>query len=418
MEHEDVYDPALLIQTRDAIRLSSSLFRVYVDQTPVFWSHVLVLADTDPQVFCRTLDWTDPSEFSLTIRMVDLSTFCTSDDEELYDVLKFTVTSLIEVLDPHLERCYSLNIQTANTLLLDFLLRHLQWSDASNMEEFTTSFAVVSYARFRPHRLMQFDFASSPPFGDVTSPFTTLSLVANDVPSPVVTYTASSIPSLTIHQPSYLPFTWADLLRFFNASPVLDSLSLDGVILTVDSGTIMVMEPFEFFCEICVNFRGRRSTACLLSHINIQALSTLKVIIQDRLDMLCLALCPALVGVAINLVLKGECSEITGVDRVFYLLHKVECLDLRDACDAIWEAFRAACRVRARWPGLNKNVCPSLRRLMVSATPVSMVVDLLDDRAVSGYTKLESVHLGLMVDGDDRHDLSWFDSRAIRVDTD
>ncbi|KAJ7637958.1 hypothetical protein DFH06DRAFT_1138605 [Mycena polygramma] len=375
MEHDTVYDPCLLIRTRESVRLVHSQFKSYVDARPEFWSHIVVTIDDDPLVLSRVLESTGTSEFSLTIRMVDFSTLVAGFADGWFDRVDETVAPLMELLDAHMERCYALN-------------------------DFTVSFGSYHFSHFRPPDLMDFSFNKSPLLPDITDPFTKLSFVRHSVPDPVFTYTSGQC-------------SWPNLARIMDATPTLCVMGIDGISMTVTPSAFMIPVAFNFLHTLEVNFRGDRSTACLVAHLNAPQLRTLKIMVQDRMDMVCLAICTGLLWDIKELVIQGACEDITGVDQVFHLMHRLVSLDLSAAGPSFLRAFHVASLQPPRSHGPNWNACPALRHLLVSNTHVGVVVDLLEARMGMSYARLDTVHLGLMADGDDVGALDWFNERSI-----
>ncbi|KAJ7660716.1 hypothetical protein DFH06DRAFT_1325983 [Mycena polygramma] len=317
MEHDTVYDPCVLLRTRDSARLVHSQFKIYVDARPEFWSHIVVTIDDDPLVLSRVLESTGSSEFSLTIRMVDFSTLVAGFADGWFDRVEETVAPLMELLDAHMERCYALNVQTANEAVMAVLLEHLQWMDAHALEDFTVSFGSYHFSHFRSPSLMEFTFADSPLLQEIMAPFTQLSFVRHAVPDPVFTYASGRCRSLTVHQPVHRPFSWPDLARIMDATPTLCVLTVDGIFMGVTPSAFMIPVAFNFLHTLEVNFRGNRSTACIVAHLNAPQLRTLKVTVQDRMDMVCLAVCTGLLWDIKELVIQGHCEDITGVDQAY-----------------------------------------------------------------------------------------------------
>ncbi|KAJ7662642.1 hypothetical protein DFH06DRAFT_1325001 [Mycena polygramma] len=412
MEHDTVYDPCVLLRTRDSARLVHSQFKSYVDARPEFWSHIVVTIDDDPLVLSRVLESTGSSEFSLTIRMVDFSTLVAGFADGWFDRVEETVAPLMELLDAHMERCYALNVQTANEAVMAVLLEHLQWMDAHALEDFTVSFGSYHFSHFRSPSLMEFTFADSPLLQEIMAPFTQLSFVRHAVPDPVFTYASGRCRSLTVHQPVHRPFSWPDLARIMDATPTLCVLTVDGIFMGVTPSAFMIPVAFNFLHTLEVNFRGNRSTACIVAHLNAPQLRTLKVKVQDRMDMVCLAVCTGLLWDIKELVIQGHCEDITGVDQVFRLMHRLVSLDLRGAGSSFLQAFHVASLQPPRSHGPNWNACPALRHLLVSNTHVGAVVDLLEVRMGMSYARLDTVHFGLMADDDDIG-VAWFQERSI-----
>ncbi|KAJ6453031.1 hypothetical protein C8R47DRAFT_1229180 [Mycena vitilis] len=125
MEHDTVYDPCVLLRTRDSARLVHTQFKSYVDARPEFWSHIVVTIDDDSLVLSRVLESTGSSEFSLTIRMVDFSTLVAG----FADASPFTVilaTSFIQELGSAGARTYTREEIQALTGSAD--LRYINWA--------------------------------------------------------------------------------------------------------------------------------------------------------------------------------------------------------------------------------------------------------------------------------------------------
>ncbi|KAJ6449081.1 hypothetical protein C8R47DRAFT_1084823 [Mycena vitilis] len=118
MEHDTVYDPCVLLRIRDSARLVHTQFKSYVDARPEFGPTLVLGIHRSSEV----------------LRMVGV--------EE-------TVAPLMELLDAHMERCYALNVQTANEAVMAVLLEHLQWMDAHALEDFTVSFGSYHFSHRR-----------------------------------------------------------------------------------------------------------------------------------------------------------------------------------------------------------------------------------------------------------------------------
>ncbi|KAJ7601437.1 hypothetical protein DFH06DRAFT_1154100, partial [Mycena polygramma] len=345
MDNDDLYEPDVIIRTRNAIRLAHSVFKDYADRRPEFWSHVLVTPLTRPVALGRALKRTRGAEFCVTIRLDDAA--CCASVWERDEDMAADVHRLMHIIgDFSMRKCYSMNVLGVTARHVSLVLLHLEFECTRNLEDLTITFGTASYASFEIERR----FLLKPKF-DPHAPFTGLSILSDDVPTILITHVASDHPSLRVQQPSNRPMTWLDLVRFCEATPTLYSMALDNIHFSGIPNSIMIPLPLNVLHSLEVDFRGNRAMAVMVSRLNIPSLLVLKMVVRTDTDILCWSHC---VGLLMNVQ------------------------------ESNWSA------------------CPSLERLALGAVPIDTVISVLEDRANMGYKSVSCVEVEVVIAPEER----------------
>ncbi|KAJ7605403.1 hypothetical protein DFH06DRAFT_1150611 [Mycena polygramma] len=409
MDNDDLYEPDVIIRTRNAIRLAHSVFKDYADRRPEFWSHVLVTPLTRPVALGRALKRTRGAEFCVTIRLDDAA--CCASVWERDEDMAADVHRLMHIIgDFSMRKCYSMNVLGVTARHVSLVLLHLEFECTRNLEDLTITFGTASYASFEIERR----FLLKPKF-DPHAPFTGLSILSDDVPTTLITHVASDHPSLRVQQPSNRPMTWLDLVRFCEATPTLYSMALDNIHFSGIPNSIMIPLPLNVLHSLEVDFRGNRAMAVMVSRLNIPSLLVLKMVVRTDTDILCWSHCVGLLMNVQEVIIAGTCDNGRNVRDLFRLMHCVASLDLRKASSLFIQAFHSGSLQPSLNPSQNWSACPSLERLALGAVPIDTVISVLEDRANMGYKSVSCVEVEVVIAPEERGVLDWFHSRGISV---
>jgi hypothetical protein len=414
MEHDEAYDPAVLIDTRLAILLAHSNFRDWAVANPVFWSHVLITGSTQIISICMAMARVPDSGFALTIRLVDPEPFLAVSSGDLYDTIAFHLDRIVDAIEDKMHLCYDLTIQAMNPIVLRMLLDRIQAFSVPTLETLNVSFGVSTYIYFRPPRLASFLFQPTPTFPTRFSSFATLHLTASDVPSPVISYASRPASSLAVHQPPGAPLQWSDVVNLCVASDSLDTLVIDGIDVLHDFSRVVLSPPLPRLRRVELNFRRDSNMALLVSRLNIPSLSIAKIWLYCDEDLECLTICSGLLRTVPEILLAGPCPVATGMDKLFGALHGVKRLDLTYGSLAMLSSLRVASGVAATNTENNWHACPLLTCLLLGNVPISDVKRIVEERQRTGYKSLEFVRLwSAAIVG--QADKAWFSNRSITL---
>ncbi|KAJ7660745.1 hypothetical protein DFH06DRAFT_1326015 [Mycena polygramma] len=384
MDNDDLYEPDVIIRTRNAIRLAHSVFKDYADRRPEFWSHVLVTPLTRPVALGRALKRTRGAEFCVTIRLDDAA--CCASVWERDEDMAADVHRLMHIIgDFSMRKCYSMNVLGVTARHVSLVLLHLEFECTRNLEDLTITFGTASYASFEIERR----FLLKP---------------KRLYPPSLITHVASDHPSLRVQQPSNRPMTWLDLVRFCEATPTLYSMALDNIHFSGIPNSIMIPLPLNVLHSLEVDFRGNRAMAVMVSRLNIPSLLVLKMVVRTDTDILCWSHCVGLLMNVQEVIIAGTCDN-----------GRKRSLDLRKASSLFIQAFHSGSLQPSLNPSQNWSACPSLERLALGAVPIDTVISVLEDRANMGYKSVSCVEVEVVIAPEERGVLDWFHSRGISV---
>ncbi|KAJ7171039.1 hypothetical protein C8R46DRAFT_1032732 [Mycena filopes] len=394
------YDPDSILRMRGVLRCLSRNIKVFVDSSPIFWTHVVATPLVRDIALKTNLERMAGLPFSLTLRVEDLLQFGDARSIVSHQYAERFVRGVVEAVSPYMHQCTDLVVRAADPATAAIFLKNLSVVDGASLRSLTFAFGLFDFEDFRIPELAAFRFAGTALFAPVFGAITELTVTVCSASCPAITYTSGSQYSALVSQPRGDPLYLAEFLDMLVLSDQLSKLVIVGVDLRnpIDLGTYPTLFALT---TIQVEFRGNHALA--------DARRSKSGRIAPRFQETCRF------GVAPHIVLSGVCPS-PGLAALFSLMQSATSVDMREAAAAFFNSFASACDSRSSQYQPFRNACPSLKFLKLPPSHPDSVKRMLVDRLRAGYTQIEGiVILGESDSWDGSEAVIWMRARGVNT---